>query len=68
MFDDIRMWDLETCVCMRVFKGHTKTIRSVQWTADQSQILSASYDATARIWDAQTGRCLKYSTGTSSDW
>jgi len=48
---------------MRVFEGHTKTIRSVEWSADQKQILSASYDATARIWDAQTGHCLKVFDG-----
>src|SRR5436305_2023076 len=56
---NIRMWDVEACACVRVFEGHTKTIRSIEWSADQNQVLSASYDATARIWDAQTGQCLK---------
>ena len=55
---DIRLWDVQTGSCVRILDGHTDTIRSVRWSADGSQLLSASHDGTVRIWDAETGQCL----------
>ena len=40
-------------------KGHTGTVNSVTFSPDGMQILTASGDATARIWDAHTGVELK---------
>ncbi|WP_438939606.1 nSTAND1 domain-containing NTPase [Catenulispora pinisilvae] len=35
--------------------GHTATVRSVAWSPNAHQIVTASRDGTARIWDAATG-------------
>lgn len=46
-----------------VLRGHEKEVHAVSWcpkiTAGSPKLLaSASFDATARIWDALTGTCL----------
>ena len=38
--------------------GHTSNIYSAQYNASGSQIVTASDDNTAKIWDAQTGTLL----------
>lgn len=41
-----------------VLRGHTEAVHSLSFSADGSRILSAAYDRTARLWDAETGRPL----------
>jgi WD40 repeat protein/tRNA A-37 threonylcarbamoyl transferase component Bud32 len=36
--------------------GHTDRVRSVAFSTDSQRVVTASYDKTARIWDAATGR------------
>ena len=36
----VRLWDVETGRCLRVFKGHTAQVCSVAWSADQRRALS----------------------------
>ena len=36
--------------------GHTDRVRSVAYSTDGHRLITASYDGTARIWDASTGR------------
>ncbi|PSB26485.1 NB-ARC domain-containing protein [Stenomitos frigidus] len=64
----IRLWDVTTGQCLRVLEGHTSGVTSVVFLpvqplaklASQQQILaSGSLDETIRLWDVQTGRCLK---------
>jgi WD40 repeat protein len=31
----------------------------VQWSADRRHLLSAAHDRTVRVWDAETGDCLR---------
>lgn len=38
--------------------GHTAPVVSAVFSADNSQVLTASYDGTARLWKARTGNCL----------
>lgn len=64
----IRLWDVATRQCLKVLEGHTSTIKSVIFiTANpsapreeqQSILASGSLDETIRLWDVQTGECLK---------
>ena len=54
----VRLWDVETARCQRVFEGHTKDVMSIAWNADRRHALSGSRDKTVRLWDVETGRCL----------
>ena len=46
------------CVC-----SQAHTIRSVQWSADETRVLFASHDGTVRVRDAATGRCMQVLEG-----
>jgi WD40 repeat protein len=51
VFQEARAADVATVA----ITGHTEWVRSVAYSPDGSRIVSASYDKTARIWDAATG-------------
>ena len=59
----IRLWDVETGRCLRVFEGHMGTVRSVVWSVDERRALSGSDDKTMRLWDVKTGACLRVFEG-----
>lgn len=49
-----KLWwasDGKTCGELR---GHTKRVTSIEFSPDSNQVVSSSYDATARIWNRQT--------------
>ncbi|MCA1567554.1 MAG: TIR domain-containing protein [Acidobacteria bacterium] len=63
-YTDVRLWDMETGKCLRVFKGHEQTdVRSITWSPDQLRALSCSDDKTVRLWDVETGQCLRVLRG-----
>lgn len=48
----IRLWDVQTGVCIRKFKGHTSFVNSCQPARRGPQLIcSGSDDGTVRIWD-----------------
>jgi small GTP-binding protein len=59
----VRLWDLETGRCLRVFGGHTEEVWTVAWSADQRRALSGSDDDTLRLWDLETGQCSRVLEG-----
>lgn len=52
--------------CVRVFEGHTDRIVCVYLTADGRFAVSSSKDGTIRVWDAQTGKCVRIFDGWST--
>jgi len=69
----LRLWDIATGRCLRVFKGHLAFVNCVAWSTDQRRALSGDMDNTVRLWDVETGRCLRVLEGhkesiTSLQW
>jgi WD40 repeat protein len=54
----VRLWDMNTGDCLRVFQGHIDDIWSIAWSADQCYVLSGSWDKTVRVWDMKTGHSI----------
>jgi WD40 repeat protein len=50
------MFDTKTWRDRRTPEGHVSAIVAAQFTADGSQVVTASYDTTTRLWDAKTGQ------------
>jgi small GTP-binding protein len=55
----VRMWDLETGQCLRVFIGHQHGVNCIVWSQDQARALSSSLDGTIRVWDVKSGHCVR---------
>lgn len=43
----------------RAFAEHTNSVDSVCWGPEPGQFVSASHDATLRLWDAESGGCTR---------
>jgi hypothetical protein len=54
----MRLWDIASGQCLRVFVGHSGWVYSVCLSADRCWALSASADHTVRLWDVANGQCL----------
>ena len=52
---------------LRTLTGHTKAVNSAAFSPDGTKIVTASEDYTARIWNAQTGECMKTLTGHTNE-
>ena len=63
----IRVWKITTGQCLRKFeKAHSKGITALQFSKDNSQILSASFDMSLRASGLKSGKMLKEFRGHSS--
>ena len=52
-----------------MYKGHSKPVNGLVWSADGARIASASSDNTANIWNATTGETLlTYKGHTKEVW
>jgi len=47
----------------KVLEGHTRSIRYSSFSSDGKYVLTGSDDGTARIWNAETGQCIKILEG-----
>jgi eukaryotic-like serine/threonine-protein kinase len=56
--DDIQIFDLTTRSKVRSLTGHTDSVWSLAWSHNGRYIASGSADATARVWDWNSGKAL----------
>jgi WD40 repeat protein len=59
VFQEIRAADAQ----LAVLSGHGAIVRSAAYSPDGTHLVTASYDKTARIWDARTGAQLAVLSG-----
>jgi WD40 repeat protein len=63
---DAKIWDVQSRKELFVLKGHTDINWSVEFSPDESRLITSGSDGTARIWDATTGKLLLTLTGHTS--
>ena len=54
----LRLWEVATGKCVRVFEGHTSSVLSSYLSFDGRCALSGSGDGALRLWEVETGTCV----------
>ncbi len=52
---DLKLWEIDSRTAVRDFVGHQDVIGSLRVSADQQQLLTASWDGSIRLWNIGTG-------------
>ena len=55
----LRVWDLESGICLNTLEGHSGTVTSVSLTPDGRRAISGSDDHTLRVWNLESGCCVR---------
>ncbi|KAF9349215.1 hypothetical protein BGX34_001926, partial [Mortierella sp. NVP85] len=55
--EDLKLWDLETGVCIRTLKFPYKGFRSVAYSPHGDRVVSGGSGMVVRLWDVMTGEC-----------
>ncbi len=55
----LKLWDITTGYCVRIFDSHMHFVNSVSFSPDGRFALSGSSDSTLKLWDIATGFCLR---------
>ncbi|MBF0217153.1 MAG: TIR domain-containing protein [Candidatus Omnitrophica bacterium] len=63
----LRVWDLESGVCLHSLHGHDDIIRSAAITPDGVRAVTGSWDKTLRVWDIENGVCSYVLRGHTDD-
>ncbi|RPH76634.1 MAG: WD40 repeat domain-containing protein, partial [Candidatus Rokuibacteriota bacterium] len=61
----VDFWAVDQIRELAILRGHTDILTSAQFSPDDLQIVTASHDRTARIWETLSGRQLAVLTGHS---
>ncbi len=55
----LTVWDTHSGKLIYKLMGHEDLIVQPSWSPDETQILTASFDGTVRVWDAQSGKQIR---------
>ncbi|KAF8306039.1 pre-mRNA splicing factor [Clavulina sp. PMI_390] len=56
----IKLWDVyNEGNCLRTFMGHNQAVKDLCFSNDGRKFLSCGYDRQMKLWDTETGACLK---------
>jgi guanine nucleotide-binding protein G(I)/G(S)/G(T) subunit beta-1 len=61
------LWDIDAGMKTLEFNDHTGDVMSLSLSPDKNIFVSGACDATAKVWDIRTGRCVQTFTGHESD-
>ncbi|KAI8087014.1 WD40-repeat-containing domain protein [Gilbertella persicaria] len=60
MDNDIKIWDVyHDKSLLRSYHGHDKAVRDIAFNNDGTKFLSVSYDRYIKLWDTETGQCIR---------
>lgn len=59
----LRVWDVESGLCIYELTGHTSTIRCIRVLNNRPIAVTGSRDSTLRVWDIQRGKMLRVLEG-----
>ncbi|KAK9098256.1 hypothetical protein Syun_025301 [Stephania yunnanensis] len=62
----VRLWDVQSGECVRIFIGHRSMILSLAMSPDGRYMASGDEDGTIMMWDLSSGRCVTPLMGHSS--
>lgn len=65
---DVILWDLKKKELIRIISGHQSAITDVDFSPDNRLLLTASRDATVRLWDLQDSKKLPIVLDDHDDW
>lgn len=65
---DAILWDLEKKELVRIISGHQSAITDVDFSPDNRLLLTASRDATVRLWDLDDSKKLPIVLDDHNDW
>jgi WD40 repeat protein len=56
---EVRLWDIATGKCIRIFWGHRGTNMAVSFSPDGQMAISSATDNTFRLWNVIIGKCVQ---------
>ncbi|KAG8814362.1 hypothetical protein FRC17_001147, partial [Serendipita sp. 399] len=60
MDNKIKLWDVyNEGNCLRTFLGHGRAVKDVTFSNDGRRFLSCGFDRFIKLWDTETGKCIK---------
>jgi WD40 repeat protein len=57
--DIVQLWDTTTYQCLNTFQGHKDVLSVIAFSPDSRTLASGNFDGTIKLWDLQSGECLK---------